>query len=107
MRALFEGWFDFTGQRNRWNYVGVIVFQLIGIMIAATILSVFLVANPAVTMIGFMALGMAVIWMTASVTTQRLRDCGMTTPWKLAVTNVGAYLTGIPYLFIIFWPPAK
>ena len=106
-RALFEGWFDFAGRRSRWNYIGVIVFQLIAILALATVLFVFVGINPFVTIWGLMTVGLAVIWMTVSITTQRLRDCGMTTAWKLAVTNIIAYLTGIPYLFIMFWPPRR
>ena len=101
---LFQGWFNFEGQRGRLNYLGVVLLQLIAVCLTFALLipsALFTAGLP------IFALAAVVIWCSASVTTQRLRDAGMTKLWQLILTNILAYLTGVLYLVIMIWPPRQ
>ena len=107
--ADFKAYFDFAGERQRLNYLGVCVIELT--VISFAMLFVFAISSNIIS--GILSMGFLVlvlmplsIWLFGSTARQRARNCGITGLWL----NIWTVVAMIPYLnilaiWLLFCPP--
>ena len=109
--ADFKAYFDFAGERQRLNYLGVCVIELTVILFA--MLFIFAISSNIIS--GVMSMILlnlmlipVVLWFVTSTTRQRARNCGYTGFWL----NFWTIIAAIPYvnllaLWLLVCPPRK
>ena len=109
--ADFKAYFDFAGERQRLNYLGVTVLQLTVISLLAILLFA-LSSNIVSGIVSIYLLTLMImplsIWVITSTARQRIRNCGIQGTWL----NIWTVVAAIPYvnilaIWLLFYPPKK